>query len=121
MSKEPLEYEAGSDNVFADTGVPNPEEALARARLMSRVIGIIRERRLTQKRAAEILGTNQPTVSDLMRGKMSKFSLERLIAFLTALDQDVEITVRQRPAAASRPARVSVGEEREPHPVATSG
>ncbi|HST57438.1 MAG TPA: helix-turn-helix transcriptional regulator [Longimicrobium sp.] len=120
MSDEPLEYEVGSDNLFADIGVPNPEEALARAKLMSRVINIIHERRLTQKRAAEILGTNQPTVSDLMRGKMHKFSLERLIAFLTALDQDVEITVRQRPAAASRPARVSVGEERAELSVVTS-
>jgi predicted XRE-type DNA-binding protein len=103
---EPLEYEVGSDNVFADTGVPNPDEALARAQLMSRVTNIIRERRLTQTRAAEVLGTNQPTVSDLMRGKMSKFSLERLIGFLNALDRDVEITVRRR--ADARRARITV-------------
>ena len=110
--KEPLEYEIGSDNVFADTGVPNPEEALVRAKVMHRVTCIIRERRLTQKRAAEILGTNQPTVSDLMRGKMSKFSLERLITFLAALDHEVEITIRPRAAAASsRPVRVAVGKE----------
>lgn len=108
MSKEPLEYEIGSDNVFADTGVPNPEEALARAELMRRVTNIIRERRLTQAGAARILGTNQPTVSDLMRGHFSKFSLERLIAFLNALDQDVEITVRQRGPRAE-PARIMVG------------
>jgi predicted XRE-type DNA-binding protein len=108
VSKEPLEYEVGSDNVFADTGVPNPEEALARAELMRRVTGIIRERRLTQAGAARILGTNQPTVSDLMRGQFSKFSLERLIAFLNALDHDVEITVRQRGAGAE-PARIVVG------------
>jgi predicted XRE-type DNA-binding protein len=108
MSDEPLEYEVGSDNVFADTGVPNPDEALARAQLLSRIIDIIRERRLTQARAAEILGTNQPTVSDLMRGKMSKFSLERLIAFLNALDRDVEIAVRRRPAGSSRGARFVV-------------
>jgi predicted XRE-type DNA-binding protein len=107
---EPLEYEIGSDNVFADTGVPNPEEALARAQLMSRVTGIIRERRLTQARAAEILGTNQPTVSDLMRGKMSKFSLERLIGFLNALDRDVEIVVRRRRSEGKRARIVVAGD-----------
>jgi predicted XRE-type DNA-binding protein len=111
MKDEPLEYEIGSDNIFADIGVPNPEEALARAQLMSRVTDIILERRLTQRRAAEILGTNQPTVSDLMRGKMSKFSLERLISFLNALDRDVEITVRHRLPDTSRVGRVVVAGE----------
>ena len=109
MKDEPLEYEIGSDNIFADIGVPNPEEALARAQLMSRVTDIILERRLTQRRAAEILGTNQPTVSDLMRGKMSKFSLERLIAFLAALDQEVEITVRERSSGALRGGGIVIG------------
>lgn len=100
--KEPLDYEIGSDNVFADTGVANPEEALARAQLMSHIIDEIRERKLTQARAAELLGTNQPTISDLMRGKMSKFSLERLIAFLNALDCDVEITVHKKQPGSAR-------------------
>lgn len=108
MADRPLEYEIGSGNVFADAGLPNPEEALARAQLLSRVIDIITERRLTQARAAEIMGTNQPTVSDLMRGKLSKFSLERLIAFLNALDRDVEIAVRPRPAESQRAARLVV-------------
>lgn len=103
-----IEVEYGSDNVFADTSVPNPDEALARAQLMSRVVDLISEQRLSQARAAEILSTDPSTASDLMRGKMSKFSLERLIAFLNALDQDVEIRVRRRPAASNRAARVVV-------------
>lgn len=111
MKDEPLEYFVGSDNVFADTGVPNPEEALARAELMRRIINIIRDRRLTQARAAEILGTNQPTVSDLMRGKMSKFSLDRLIAYLNTLGHEVEITVRPTPAEGRRTARIVVADE----------
>jgi len=102
------EVEFGSGNLWADIGRPDADEALARAELMSRVVDLIRKRRLTQARAAEILGTNQPTVSDLVRGKMSKFSLERLIGFLNALDCDVEITVRRRPSDAGRPARVIV-------------
>jgi predicted XRE-type DNA-binding protein len=108
MSDELPVVEFSSGNLWADIGRPDADEALARAELMSRVTDIIRQRRLTQARAAEILGTNQPTVSDLMRGKMSKFSLERLIAFLNALDRDVEITVRRRPAGSNRAAHVVV-------------
>jgi predicted XRE-type DNA-binding protein len=108
MSDELPVVEFSSGNLWADIGRPDADEALARAELMSRVADIIRQRRLTQARAAEFLGTNQPTVSDLMRGKMSKFSLERLIAFLNALDRDVEITVRRRPAGSNRAARFVV-------------
>lgn len=108
MSDETPVVEFSSGNLWADIGRPDADEALARAELMSRVTDIIRQRRLTQVRAAEILGTNQPTISDLIRGKMSKFSLERLIAFLNALDQDVEIRVRHLPAGSNRAARVVV-------------
>ncbi len=108
MSDETSAVEFSSGNLWADIGRPDAREALARAELMSRVTGIIRDRGLTQARAAEILGTNQPTVSDLVRGKLSRFSLERLIAFLNALDHDVEITVRGRPAASRRGARFVV-------------
>ena len=110
MSKDMPEFEIGSGNVFADIGVPNPEEALARAELMGRVTDLIRARNLTQARAAELLGTNQPTVSDLMRGKLSRFSLERLIAFLNALDREVEITVRERRPGSRRAGIVVAGD-----------
>jgi predicted XRE-type DNA-binding protein len=111
MSEELPEYFVSSGNIFADFGLPDADELLARAKLMGRVYSIIRKRRLTQAQAAKILGTNQPTVSDLMRGKFNKFSLERLIGFLTALGQDVEITVRTRPADAEGPALSVVGEQ----------
>lgn len=111
MHDETPVVELSSGNLWADIGRADADEALARAELMSRVTDIIRQRRLTQARAAEILGTNQPTISDLMRGKMSKFSLERIIAFLNALDRDVEITVRRRPADSNRPARVLVTDD----------
>ncbi|HEX2078291.1 MAG TPA: helix-turn-helix transcriptional regulator [Longimicrobium sp.] len=109
MSDDLPEIELSSGNIWADIGRPDADEAFARAQLMSRVTDLIRARRLTQAQAAKVLGTNQPTVSDLVRGKMSKFSLERLIAFLNALDQDVEITVRPRPKDESdRPGRTVV-------------
>jgi predicted XRE-type DNA-binding protein len=110
MSEELPEHFVCSDNIFADFGLPDAEELLARAKLMSRVYDIIRQRRLTQAQAAKILGTNQPTVSDLMRGKFNKFSLERLIGFMTALGHDVEISVRPRPAGSEGPALSVVGD-----------
>lgn len=73
-----------------------------RAQLMSRVTGIAEAQGLPDARLAGVLGVDRGTVSDLMRGKLSKFSLERLIAFLNALDRDVEITVRRTPAGSGR-------------------
>ena len=111
MSDDLPDFELSSGNIRADLGRPDAEEAFARAQLMSRLTDLIRERRLTQAQAARILGTNQPTVSDLMRGKMSRFSLERLIAFLNALGQDVEISVRARPAESQGPRLVVTAAE----------
>lgn len=104
MSEEDPEFFISSGNIWADLGDHDAEEKFARGKLMYHVIMIIRERRLTQAQTAKILGTNQPTVSDLIRGKLHKFSVERLISFLNALGQDVEITVRTRPAGAEGPA-----------------
>ena len=65
-----------------------------KARLTLQIYRLIKERRLTQAQAGEILGIKQPQVSALMRGRSGTFSVERLMDFLTALGQDVEITVR---------------------------
>lgn len=110
MSDELPEFFVSSRNMWKDLGEPDAEMKFARCQLMSRVMDLVLERRLTQKCAAEILGTNQPTVSDLMRGKMHKFSLERLIAFLNALGQDVQIRVCPRPEVNTGPAVMVVGE-----------
>jgi predicted XRE-type DNA-binding protein len=93
-------------NVFADLGLAEPEEALAKAELARRITALIRARGLTQTTAAELLGVDQPKVSALAHGRLGGFSLERLVRFLIALDQDVEIVVR--PAPRSHGARVSV-------------
>ena len=87
----------GSGNVFADLGLPEPEELLAKAELAARIGRIIKSRHLKQEEAASVLGTTQPNVSNLIRGRISGFSLERLIRFLNALDRDVEIVIRRRP------------------------
>ena len=92
-----INVEVGSGNVFADLGLPNPEEHLAKAELASRISEVLRERRLTQAAAAELLGIDQPKVSRLQRGYLTNFSVERLMHFLTRLGRDVEIVVK--PAA----------------------
>ena len=105
MSEE-VDYTIGSGNVFADLGIPKPEEALAKAEL-ARQIGLIIERRhLTQVEAARLLGIDQPKVSALRQGKLKGFSTERLLRFLTALNCDVEIVLT--PRAASANARIHV-------------
>ena len=80
----------GSDNVFADLNLPNPEERLIKAELARRISEIIRQKNLTQVEAAEILSIDQPKVSALTRGKLSGFSTTRLFRFLNALKTIVE-------------------------------
>jgi predicted XRE-type DNA-binding protein len=92
---EPVEE--GSTNIFADLGFPNPEEHLAKAGLAVQIIEIIRQRRLSQVAAADILGIDQPKVSALMRGQLKNFSLDRLCRFLNHLDKDVVIVVKDKP------------------------
>lgn len=88
--------EASSGNVFADLDVPDADAALAKAELARRICAILAEGKLTQARAAEVLGIDQPKVSTLTRGKVDGFSMFRLLRFLNALSQDVEIVVRPR-------------------------
>ena len=85
-----------SGNVFADLGVAEPEEELAKAQLASHIRDTIKRRRLTQIRAAQLMGLDQPKVSALMNGRLAGFSSDRLMRFLAALGQDVEIVVKGR-------------------------
>jgi predicted XRE-type DNA-binding protein len=97
------DYVESSGNVFADLGLPNPEEMLAKAELAIKIAEILRRRRLTQVQAAEVLGVDQPKVSALIRGRLSGFSIERLLRFLLLLGTDVSITIMPREPLRSRP------------------
>ena len=88
---------AGSGNVFADLGFADPEEELTKAQLASLIWQAIKRRRLTQVAAAALMGIDQPKVSALLNGRLTNFSSERLMRLLTALGQDVDITVRTKP------------------------
>jgi predicted XRE-type DNA-binding protein len=88
-----LEIEAGSGNVFADIGMPNPEEALAKAELARQINLILEAKKITQTEAGRILGIPQPRVSDLARGRLVKFSLDKLLDFAKRLGNDIEIRI----------------------------
>ena len=86
-----------SGNVFADLNLPNRLERLVKAELASLISSAIEQKNLTQRSAAELLGIDQPKVSALTRGRLSGFSTTRLLRFLNALGNDVEIVVKPKP------------------------
>lgn len=101
------EFVVSSGNVFADLSLPNADEELAKAKLALSIRQRIQALNLTQTAAAERLGTDQAKVSQIVRGKIASFSLDRLIRFINALDMDVRITVE--PAQNHQPGRTLVG------------
>jgi predicted XRE-type DNA-binding protein len=84
-----------SGNVFADLGFANSEEELFKARIVISLRRIIEDSKFTQKQAAERMGISQPDVSKLLRGRVAGFSLERLLEFVRALGNDVEIRIKK--------------------------
>ena len=91
-----------SGNVFADMGVPEPEQALAKAKLAAKIAAAIDEEQLTQTEAAERLGTDQAKVSAIIRGRLDQFSTERLLQYAQMIGYDVEIRFTRRHAGAGR-------------------
>jgi predicted XRE-type DNA-binding protein len=91
-----LKKQASSGNVFADLGLADAEEHLIKAGLSLKIDGIIRQRGLTQTAAARAMGIDQPKVSAILAGQFRGYSVERMMRFLVALGQDVEIVVKPR-------------------------
>ena len=105
--EDQIAIEASSGNVFEDLGLPDAGERLAKAELARVIRNIVKDKNWTQRRAADVLGIAPPDVSDLMRGKLARFSQERLERFLNALGMDVHIRVGPR-AAGKKQASVTV-------------
>jgi predicted XRE-type DNA-binding protein len=87
---------ASRGNVFADLGLPDAEEAKAKASLAQRISEVIALKELTQVQAASLLGIDQPKISHLLRGRLTGFSTDRLLKYLTLLDQDFQIVIRSK-------------------------
>ena len=100
MSTTDIDITHGSTNVFADLGYPDAAERQTKTRLALAVNTLLKARKLKQREAAELLHIPQPKVSALKHCRLDQFSVERLLEFLTALNQDVEIMIRTRETAA---------------------
>jgi predicted XRE-type DNA-binding protein len=89
-------HEQGSGDVFADMGfsLKEAEELNVKSSLITAIHDTIATRKLTQKTAAQICGTDQPTLAKILRGRMEIVTIDRLAAWLTALGRTVEIHVR---------------------------
>jgi len=94
--REALKQEHSTGNVFADLGLADAGEHLIKAGLVLRIDRTIRQRKLTQAAAAQIMGIDQPKISAMLAGHFRGYSVERLMRFLVALAHDVEIVVRAR-------------------------
>jgi predicted XRE-type DNA-binding protein len=96
MSAETKVHDS-SGNIFQDMEMRDAEERLAKAELARLIRKNLEARGLTQVQAAELLGITQPDVSDLVRGKLARFSMSRLERFLNRLDLEIRILVGPRP------------------------
>jgi len=89
-----IEVTHGTGNVFADLGMPDAADRQTKTRLAFEVNKIIKARKLKQADAGQLLGIPQSKISAVVNYRLDGFSVERLMGFLTALDQDVEIMIR---------------------------
>jgi predicted XRE-type DNA-binding protein len=88
-----MTIETGSTNVYADLGIPAAEEMLIKAQLAAKIGAIIKRRRLTQARAAEIMGIPQPKVSALLRGQFRGISEAKMLEAIALLGHNVKIVI----------------------------
>ncbi len=95
------DHEVSTGNVFADLRLPKADDLLVKAELAAKIIHETERRKMTQSRAAALLGIDQPKISALKQGRLSGFSIERLLRFLLLLGQDVEIAVKDKPRSRS--------------------
>ncbi len=98
MNKEKIEVEKSSGNIFRDLELPDPEEHLAKCRLVFIIDDIITKRRLRRSKAAKILGIRKSELSDLLDGLFRDFSMTALFSMLEKLNHEIEVVVHQKPA-----------------------
>ncbi|UPJ51025.1 XRE family transcriptional regulator [Bradyrhizobium sp. 200] len=102
MTKRKIEAHESSGNVFADLGLPDSEERMLKAGIVVELRRLIKERELTQVKAAKLVGVSQPDLSHLLRGDFDDYSAERLMKMLTAFEQDIEIVMKPHRKAGQR-------------------
>ena len=105
MKSKPVEVHESGGNIFADLGLPDADSHFLKAQIVAELYRLTNERKLTQARAGALMGISQPEVSRLFKGNFREYSIERLMAFLTTFDRDVEIVSRPRPKRARKSER----------------
>jgi predicted XRE-type DNA-binding protein len=96
MNKCEPEVHASNPNIFAELGLPGADSHFLKAQIVAELYRLTRENKLTQAQAGQQMGVSQPEVSRLFKGHFREYSVERLMGFLTAFDQDVEIIAKPR-------------------------
>jgi predicted XRE-type DNA-binding protein len=104
----PAEITPSGGNVFADLELPQPDLARAKAELVQHLRRLILARKLTQAEAGALLGVDQPKVSALLRGRVAGYSLDRLLRYLNALGQPIEIRLPAGPRRAPESRRPAI-------------
>jgi predicted XRE-type DNA-binding protein len=102
MKPAEIEVHVSEPNVFADLGLPDAENHFLKAQIVAELYRLVSAENLTQTVAGRRMGISQPEVSRLFKGNFREYSVERLMAFLTALDQDVEIVTRPKQGGKGR-------------------
>ena len=96
MKSKQIEVHESGDNIFADLGLPDADNHFLKAQIVAELYRLTNARKLTQDKAGVLMGISQPEVSRLFKGNFREYSIERLMAFLTTFDRDVEIISRPR-------------------------
>jgi predicted XRE-type DNA-binding protein len=102
MNKSEIEVHASAPNIFAELGLPDADTHFLKAQIVAELYRLTNQTKLTQAKAGEQMGISQPEVSRLFKGNFREYSVERLMSFLTAFDQDVEIIAKPRQKDSSR-------------------
>jgi predicted XRE-type DNA-binding protein len=105
MKSKRVEIHESAGNIFADLGLPDADSHFLKAQIVAELYRLTNERKLTQAKAGALMGISQPEVSRLFKGNFREYSIERLMAFLTTFDRDVEIVSRPRPKRARKSER----------------
>ena len=92
--KRKVKVDIGGANIFADLGLPDADTHFLKAQIVAEIYRLTNQRKLTQAQAGKLIGVSQPEVSRMFKGNFREYSIDRLMAFLTAFDRDVEIVVK---------------------------
>lgn len=93
---EHTDVHVSAPNIFAELGLPDAGTHYLKTQIVAERYRLTIADKLTQAQAGDRMGISQPEVSRLFKGNFREYSVERLMAFLTVFDQDVEIVVRPR-------------------------